>query len=205
MNSTALTLARRLFDRRLIQNQFRSLFVEAMIEPVIEPGGWIYVGDNWNGWDFENRTESSTFRLEVKQSAKRQTWTSSRPRSSRAVFDIAERSGYFANGAASWTPSRGRSADIYLFCWHPIDDVDLVDHRSPDQWLFFPVANRRLPKGQKTIGLSGVRDLSRSCGFDEAVDIRRLASGLEKLLLRVAESITDPAPPASSGAGRSGG
>lgn len=182
MNRTALMLAERLFDRRLIQNQFRSLFVEAMIETVIETGGWRYVGENWNGWDFENRTESQIFRLEVKQSARRQTWSGQRPRPAKPVFDIAERSGYFADGAASWTSSQGRPADIYLFCWHPINDIDLVDHRDPSQWVFYPVAKTCLPAGQKTIGLSSIERLSTACGFNEPVTIGKLASSLDQLL-----------------------
>ena len=45
----ALRLAAKLFDRRLIQNQYRSAYIEAMIEPYLEPDGWRYVGDDWRG------------------------------------------------------------------------------------------------------------------------------------------------------------
>jgi hypothetical protein len=40
MNEVALRLASKLFDQRIIQNQFRSTYVEAMIEPYLEPDGW---------------------------------------------------------------------------------------------------------------------------------------------------------------------
>ena len=63
MNEIALRVASRNFDQRLIENQYRSAFVEAMIEPYLTPTGWRYVGDGWNGWDFE-RSDGS--RLEVK-------------------------------------------------------------------------------------------------------------------------------------------
>lgn len=66
MNEVALRLAARIFDQPLIANEYRSAFVEAMIEPFLGPFGWRYVGDGWSGWDFEH---SSGSRLEVKQSA----------------------------------------------------------------------------------------------------------------------------------------
>jgi hypothetical protein len=68
MNEIALRLAAKLFDQRLIQNQFRSAYIEAMIGPYLEPDGWRYVGDGWSGWDFE-RGDRAEDRLEVKQSA----------------------------------------------------------------------------------------------------------------------------------------
>lgn len=71
MNEIALRLAARLFDQPLIQNQYRSAFVEAMIEPYLARSGWRYVGDNWAGWDFEHEIGT---RLELKQSAAWQTW-----------------------------------------------------------------------------------------------------------------------------------
>ena len=63
MNEIAERLAKRLFDTPIIQNQFRSTFVEAMLEPVLEETGWKYTGDGWSGWDFE-RADGA--RLEVK-------------------------------------------------------------------------------------------------------------------------------------------
>jgi hypothetical protein len=89
MNEIVMRLAERLFDRKIIQNQFRSTYVEAMIEPHLTPDGWRYSADDWAGWDFERGDE----KLEVKQSAAHQTWTRDKPTS--PVFDIAERSGYF--------------------------------------------------------------------------------------------------------------
>jgi hypothetical protein len=71
MNDVALRLAALLFDQPLIQNQFRSAFVEAMIEPYLARSGWRYVGGNWAGWDFEHKLRT---RLELKQSAAWQTW-----------------------------------------------------------------------------------------------------------------------------------
>jgi hypothetical protein len=69
MNVIALRLAQRIFDQPLIENQYRSAFIEAMIEPHLAPHGWRYVGDGWSGWDFEHDNGS---RLEVKQSDRAQ-------------------------------------------------------------------------------------------------------------------------------------
>jgi hypothetical protein len=71
MNEIALRLAALLFDQQLIQNQFRSAFVEAMIEPYLARDGWQYCGGNWSGWDFQHELGT---RLELKQSAAWQTW-----------------------------------------------------------------------------------------------------------------------------------
>ena len=70
MNEIALRLASRLFDQPLIANQYRSAFIEAMIEPYLAPHGWRYVGDGWSGWNFEHQDGG---RLELKQSAAQQT------------------------------------------------------------------------------------------------------------------------------------
>jgi integrase len=53
MDEIARRLAEKLFDQPLIQNQFGSAYVEAMIGPYLESDGWSYVGDGWSGWDFE--------------------------------------------------------------------------------------------------------------------------------------------------------
>jgi hypothetical protein len=96
MNEVAIRLAARLFDQRLIQNQFRSTYIEAMIEPYLVPDGWSYVGDGWSGWDFERGKD----RLEVKQSAAHQTWSEARNIQTRGAFDIAARTGYFFEGGS---------------------------------------------------------------------------------------------------------
>jgi hypothetical protein len=69
MNEIAARLAARLFDCRIIENQFRSAFIEAMIEPFLAQTGWRYVGGSWSGWDFER---GGIERLEVKQSVQNQ-------------------------------------------------------------------------------------------------------------------------------------
>jgi hypothetical protein len=52
MKEIALCLAARIFDQPIIGNQYRSAFIEAMIEPYLALNGWIYAGDSWGGGIF---------------------------------------------------------------------------------------------------------------------------------------------------------
>jgi hypothetical protein len=158
MNEVALRLAAKLFDQRLIQNQFRSAYIEAMIEPYLKPDGWRYVGDGWSGWDFE-RGEHPKDRLEVKQSAAQQTWSDARNIQTRGVFDIAARTGYFSESGTKYAAIPGRCAGIYVFAWNPIFGTD-TDHRDPNQWQFYVVSASALPEGQRTISLSKIKRLA---------------------------------------------
>lgn len=159
MNEIALRLAARLFDQRLIQNQYRSTFVEAMIEPYLARHGWRHVGDNWSGWDFEH--EFGT-RLEVKQSAAWQTWDPFKqaasglpPKAGNGGFDIASRTGWFDSAGAVWTKEAGRPAHVYVFAWNG-QFGSAADHRDPEQWEFFIVPTTALPPA-KRIGLIRLR------------------------------------------------
>jgi hypothetical protein len=173
MNDIALRLAARIFDQPIIQNQYRSAFVEAMIEPYLSVGRWRYTGDGWSGWDFE-RDDGS--RLELKQSAAHQTWSDARQLKTKGAFDIASRTGYFYEGGTKYAAEPGRCAQIYVFAWNPIYGPD-TDHRNPDQWEFFVLRAKLLPEGQKTIALSKIRVLAgpsgsaKINGLREAVDL----------------------------------
>jgi hypothetical protein len=160
MNEIARRLAARLFDKPLIENQYRSAFIEAMIEPTLESLGWRYVGDGWSGWDFEREGgKRPQDRLEVKQSAAQQTWSEGRDLRTKGAFDIAPRTGYFYEGGAKYAPVVGRCAGTYVFAWNPVYGSD-TDHRNPDQWEFYVVPETKLPEGQRTIGLSKIKKLA---------------------------------------------
>ena len=159
MNDIALRLAARLFDQPLIQNQYRSAFIEAMIEPCLACHGWRHVGDNWAGWDFEHEIGT---RLELKQSAAWQTWDPLKqaasgllPKAGPGIFDIAPRTGWFDSAGAVWTKQAGRPAHVYVFAWNGTFG-SASDHRKPDQWEFFIVPAAALP-AQKTLRLRRLR------------------------------------------------
>lgn len=167
MNEIALRLAARLFDRPLIQNQYRSAFVEAMIEPYLAREGWRHVGDNWAGWDFEH--ERGT-RLELKQSAAWQTWdpvkhaaASTLPaKAALGIFDIASRTGWWDAAGLVWTREAGRPANVYVFAWHGLLGA-AADHRNPYQWQFFILPSAILPP-QKTLRLSRLKTIAGTAG-----------------------------------------
>jgi hypothetical protein len=164
LNEIARRLADRVFDQRLIANEYRGAFVEAMINPHLGPFGWRFVGDGWSGWDFEHSPSGS--RLEVKQSAAQQAWPTDRP--TQGVFDIAPRKGYYDGPKYEAVP--GRCAQTYVFAWNgffdPRDDhqpghvTPQTDHRDPSQWEFYVVPASRLPREQRTLSLGKVRKLT---------------------------------------------
>jgi hypothetical protein len=162
MNEVALRLASRIFDQKLIGNQYRSAFVEAMIEDYLKPHGWRYVGDSWGGWDFERRNPGE-YRLEVKQSAACQTWSTSRNLKTRGSFDIAPRTGYFYEHASKYAAmgAPDRCAQTYVFAWHPIDDEKRADHRNPNQWELYVLSATQLPQAQRTIALSKIKAITK--------------------------------------------
>jgi hypothetical protein len=149
-----------LYGQPIMSNLTRPIFVERLLVRLLK-GDWRYVGGDWTGWDLENT--SSLARIELKQSAARQTWTDGPTRMgkpTKPIFDIEERAGYFADGGSAWVNTPGRPADLYVFAWHPrFDPKDAVDHSDPEQWEFYLLPENHLPKGQKTIGLNSLKKL----------------------------------------------
>lgn len=174
MNEIAERLAERLFDQPIIENQYRSAFVEEMIKPSLEASGWEYAGGSWCGWDFGRLSDGA--RLELKQSAAAQTWSEARKIKTRGAFDIATRTGYFSEEGAKWNPGAGRPADVYAFAWNSGND-----HRDSDRWEFFVVTTSELPD-QKTISLSKIKALAIECGQPKPLKLPELAGRLTELL-----------------------
>jgi hypothetical protein len=135
------------FGEPLISNIYRGLIAEIIVGAALGPE-WNMCSGDWRGWDFEHVAGS---RLEVKQSAARQTWTAGRA-ATKPIFDIRARTGYFEG--ADWIADPRRFADIYVFAHHPIMGAS-ADHRDPIQWRFHVVPADRLPAG-KTISLAKV-------------------------------------------------
>jgi hypothetical protein len=156
------------FGKPLVQNNLRGLVAEVIVGYALEPD-WEWCSGDWLGWDFEHADGT---RLEIKQSAARQTWTApDKPRT--PAFDIRARSGYYLG--AEWRAGNGRNAHIYLFAYHFVANTS-ADHRDPQQWLFYVVPADCLPAA-KTIGLAKVASLSSAKPWGElleAVEVRQL-------------------------------
>ena len=160
------------FGRPLVTNVLRAQLVEAMIALVLEPL-WHWCGADYAPCDFER---ADGLRLEVKQSAARQPWSTDKP--SKAIFDVANRTG--RNEAHGWVEEYGRAAHLYVFAHHPIFD-DTADHREPKQWQFYVVPTSALPN-VKQIALGTIKSIV------EAVPV----SALTEKVAAVASKISNP-------------
>ncbi|MBD8547781.1 hypothetical protein [Sphingomonas sp. CFBP 8760] len=137
------------FGRPLVTNVLRGHVVEAIVALALEPE-WRWCAADYASWDFEH---DAGVRLEVRQSALRQSWVQSSTSVSRPAFDIRARTG--RTEAGQWIAEPGRAANLYLFCYHDRTDDD-ADHRDPRQWSFFIVPAASLPDAG-TIGLASLR------------------------------------------------
>ena len=143
---------RSLFDVPIIQNNLRGLWAEAIVGELLGED-WSFAGNDWAGWDYQR---SDGLRLEVKQSARLQSW-GTETKSPR--FNISGPMGHYPDGK-TWVGNsdRARLADIYVFAWH-----DGRDQRRVSEWRFFVVRSDQLPRGQKSIGLTAIQKLAKPC------------------------------------------
>ena len=136
-----------------MNNVHRAEYVECLVAELLGPEWTLPWRENydWAPWDLRH---ASDWKLEVKQSAARQPWhTGENFSASPPRFDIAPCTGYWRRDGV-WIDEPGRPADIYVFAWHGETREDRVDHRDPEQWMFFILPSRCLPEMQKGIGLT---------------------------------------------------
>jgi hypothetical protein len=166
-----------IFGGPLIQNNFRALLVEHIVLTGLG-AGWKHVG-GWGSWDLEHH---SGFRVEVKQSAARQSWVLSEgSKPSPPRFDIAIRKMIWSE-ATGTVQATGRAADCFVFAWHPIVDQS-CDHREPRQWQFFVVPTEQLP-GDKSISLKSLQRIAEDISVSELqLALQRLLPGQVQALL----------------------
>jgi hypothetical protein len=148
------------FGKPLISNIYRGLVAEIIVGAALGTE-WNMCSGDWRGWDFEHAHADPPCRLEVKQSAARQTWTGER-KATVPIFDIRARTGYFEG--ADWVADPRRFAEIYVFAHHAVMDTS-ADHCDPQQWRFYVVAANRLPTG-KTISLKRIALLSDAVAWN---------------------------------------
>ncbi|MGQ0661860.1 hypothetical protein [Sphingosinicella sp.] len=145
------------FGKPLVTNIHRGLIAEAVVATALEPE-WRWCSEDYASWDFER---ADGVRLEVKQSAARQTWEKDGDKPSACSFDIAERKGRYEG--TRWIAAPGRNAHLYIFAHHPQADSH-ADHRDPLQWHFYVVRTDALPLA-KRIGLASVSKLSKAVDY----------------------------------------
>lgn len=163
------------FGRPLITNVLRGLVVEAIVACALAPR-WTWCAKDYSSWDFE-RTDG--MRLEVKQSAARQSWAIS-DKPSACSFDIAMRRRRWEG--TGWIDEVGRAAHIYIFAHHPIADIS-ADHRDPSQWQFYVAPTSALPNARR-LSLAGVRSLATAKSFaqlSQAVELLSLKSPIASI------------------------
>lgn len=173
MHKRVLDMLIRRYDRPIMNNLQRGDYVECMIAWMLGEEWQLTSEDGWEwaAWDCEH--VSTGVRLEIKQSAARQSWDGGAQRPRRSPrFDIAPRKGYWPKDGSAWVSDPRRLADVYAFAWHGEVD-EHTDHRDPVQWRFFVATEQHLPVGQKSIGLGELEKISVSCdvlGLKRAVE-----------------------------------
>ena len=179
------SLNERFYSQPLINNVYRGDYVEELILSALGKQWQPFGG--WGGWDLERE---DSVRVEVKQSAALQSWhaAASAGKTSPARFDIAPRGGYYTDStdAGVWreVDNPVRSADIYIFAWHPEKDPDIADHRRAEQWEFYVVSEHSLPpkpQGTKTqiISPSTAKKLAAAVTYNElAAKVTAVADGI---------------------------
>jgi hypothetical protein len=158
------------FGKPLVTNVLRSILVEAMLAEALA-AEWTWCAADYASCDFVHRDGA---RLEVKQSAAKQSWHNPDSAPSKPSFDIAERTGRWEGSI--WIAEPGCNAEIYVFAYHPVTSAD-ADHREPAQWRFFVAPASLLPPG-KSLSLAGVKRLSAEHGFAD------IASAVETIRSR---------------------
>ena len=155
LHEKTLNRISKMFDAPVLQNNLRGLYVEAMIAELLGTQ-WYYKGSDWGGWDFENASE---VRIEVKQSAKQQSWGCSK---GQPRFSIAIAKGHYEGDVYIPNDSCERLADCYIFAWHPAND-----QRRVEQWEFYIVSSKDLPIHGKSIGLSIIQKVAVKANSNE--------------------------------------
>ena len=171
--ATATRILRRVmerYDQRVIENVWRSAYVEQMVEMALQEAdpAWTATRE-WASWAIEHVERG--YRIDVKQSVAFQTWFDKAPpsRQKPATFNIKPAKGCFDGFGWIDTPLR-RHADIYVVAWHPETEEALVDHRDPLQWLFYVTPEHKFTPGQKTIDLNPMKKLARECVLEDLAE-----------------------------------
>ena len=165
------------YNEPLIDNVDRGAYVECMIALALGDA-WRLPKGAWNTYDLEHSATGAW--MEVKNSAARQVALPGYDgETAPPSFRIAPKQGYWNPDWIALDPPR-RTADLYVFAWHPVTGV-AADHRRADQWRFYVAPEGDLPD-QKTIGLKRVERLAQAVTYDELADaVETARAGLTSL------------------------
>jgi hypothetical protein len=150
----------RQFGQPIVRNDLRGELVEEIVGAALEPD-WRLCGGDWAAYDVEHVV--SGLKIQVKQSAAKQSWHALGLKISSPRFSIATKTGRYEG--ANWKAEESRNADIFVFAWHPITD-ETCDHADPEQWQFYVVSETQLPV-QKSVGIKQITKLSKQLCYNE--------------------------------------
>lgn len=133
-----------LFNRPIIDNNLRGIWVEYLVAESLGPGCAIVSG-GWNVWDLQFGGTTAEYperiRIQVKNTASIQTWhTGTTATSCQWQLTMRNRPAYFERQYPSLPcESYGYLCDVFVLCHHPETDRTKADHRDPLQWDFYVV------------------------------------------------------------------
>lgn len=168
----------KLFDRLyrgpIIRNDLRGELVEEIVVLALAPE-WRLCGSDWGACDLLH--EESGLKIQVKQSASRQSWPSGKTGYGAPRYSIATKTGRYEG--TDWIAGQGRNVDVFIFAWHGVTGPE-CDHADPSQWKFHAVAEPGLP-AQKSLGLQQIQRLAA------AVDYFGLNSAIQTVMMECDE------------------
>ena len=136
-------VTREYFDLHVIDNNLRGYWCEAMVAEAIGPECRICSG-GWAPWDLEIGASTRAFphriRIQVKNSARMQTWHVPTSQPSEPVFNLSYRTlptYWQRDNPDRQCEPQGFLCDIFVLCYHGLDDAETVDQRDPEQWQVF--------------------------------------------------------------------
>jgi hypothetical protein len=132
-----------LFDKPLIQNNLRGVWMEYVVADALGPN-FKYVGHDWHAWDIQFGSSQATYpkriRIQVKNTARTQTWGKRLKILSNCRWNISlhNQPSYFEKYNPRVPCERyGFLCDLFVLCHHPEEDWCKADHRNLAQWNFY--------------------------------------------------------------------
>lgn len=135
-----------LYNKKIIDNRERGSYAEAMVwQALVRTNSmWEWVAEGWHPWDFQKRSGSKRFRIQLKQSAAKQLWTPLRKPIHSFSTKIKNKPSYFERDhPGEQIEEQGRFCELFIFAWHGVFN-ETCDQRDPDQWTFYVVPEKSL-------------------------------------------------------------